>query len=80
MKMDEKQAVTFALFFYISESPKGHLNLQCNDISHKKKEIMQVNNFWKDGFLAGVPVLSEDDCDKLLEEVDAVSYNQNICK
>ena len=28
--MDEKQAVTFALFFYISESPKGHLNLQCN--------------------------------------------------
>ena len=29
--MDEKQAVTFALFFYISESPKGHLNLQCTD-------------------------------------------------
>ena len=24
-KMDEKQAVTFALFFYISESPKDHL-------------------------------------------------------
>ena len=29
MKMDEKQAVTFAIFFYISESPKGHLNLLC---------------------------------------------------
>ena len=27
LKMDEKQAVTFALFFYISESPKGHLSL-----------------------------------------------------
>ena len=27
LKMDEKQSVTFALFFYISESPKGHLNL-----------------------------------------------------
>ena len=27
--MDEKQALTFALFFYISESPKDHLNLQC---------------------------------------------------
>ena len=25
-KMDEKQAVTVVLFFYISESPKGHLN------------------------------------------------------
>ena len=40
---------------------------------------MQVNQFWRDGFLAGVPVLSEDDCDKLLEEVDAVSFNQSIC-
>ena len=39
---------------------------------------MQVNNFWRDGFLAGVSVLSEDDCDKLLEEVDAVSFNQII--
>ena len=29
LKMDEKQSVTFALFFYISESPKGHLNLEC---------------------------------------------------
>ena len=29
--MDEKQAVTFALFFYISESPKDHINLQCTD-------------------------------------------------
>jgi len=32
----------------------------------------QVNNFWRDGFLAGVPVLSDNDCDKLLEEVDAI--------
>ena len=39
---------------------------------------MQVNQFWRDGFLAGVPVLSEDDCDKLLEEVDAVSFIQII--
>ena len=29
LKMDEQQAVTFELFFYISESPKGHLNLKC---------------------------------------------------
>ena len=29
--MDEKQAVTFALFSYISESPKDHLNLQCTE-------------------------------------------------
>ena len=27
LKMDEKQSVTFALFFFISESPKDHLNL-----------------------------------------------------
>ena len=33
----------------------------------------KVNNFWRDGFLAGVPVLSEADCDKLLEEVESVS-------
>ena len=55
-------------------------NYICNETSNKKKATMQVNQFWRDGFLAGVPVLSEDDCDKLLEEVDAVSFNQNICK
>ena len=44
--MDEKQSVTFALFFYISESPKGHLNLQCtvsnvNVYADKRKSLAE---------------------------------------
>ena len=31
LNMDEKQLVIFALFPYISESPKEHLNLKCLD-------------------------------------------------
>jgi len=30
----------------------------------------QVAEFWDRGFLAGVPVLSQDDCSKLLEEIE----------
>ena len=67
--MDEKQAVTFALFFYISESPKGHLNLQCTDcLTH----TCLVN-------LIDVTLACKDANSKLVEVVTVANVDDEDC-
>ena len=64
--------VCFCFFFTCVQDPNGR------DWSEHQLSASQVKRYWDEGYLSNVPVLTEEQCDRLLEayETFLVSVSQ----
>eukprot|EP00055_Hartaetosiga_balthica_P004587 m.12250 g.12250 ORF g.12250 m.12250 type:complete len:368 (-) comp3971_c0_seq1:1355-2458(-) len=61
--------------YSLDSSPVGAVNIDMNKSSMKKFVLSQhqIDYYWKNGFVGNIPVLSEQECDAFLEEIDVIA-------